>query len=1310
MRFWRVRITFDPGRARIRFWGTRSGLAASAAALAVGACFAASASGSGQPPQCSEPSADVEHGDEWIVYPSCWDPEGDSLTVTVTQQPQHGTLTGPSASNELRYRPDGSYTGADQFVYTATDGTSDPVEVTARATVVATRDDAPSCSSWAASGNVEAGEDHSVSVSCWDDEGVEVAVRVMDQPDHGTISGPDQYGYWTYRPEGGFTGQDSITFVGSDGGQDSSPTTTTVEVVPAVNDPPQCDSVARFPLLPPGWEHEPLEGGEKATWHAYCSDDERATLTARVTDPPEHGTAEPDGTSVIYTAGNDHTGTDGFKFMVSDGVHDSQEHSVTFEVRPLTDDPPECGGFGGTIEQDESLSVQPICYDDEGYPLSYEVVDGPEHGTVAPGQWSSLMYTPEADFLGTDGMTVRASDGTQSTDVTGEVTVIAAQNDPPYCTLSSGGGFGGGGSTLESGDTLEYSLMCWDDEGADVAVDVTKDPQHGTLAITGRSIRYTADASYTGSDSFTVRGDDGSATSQESTATLNVVAAKDDPPTCSGSVRGGFFPFSPVEAGETGPVTITCSDDEGADVESSVTDDPAHGELIPDGIGGLVYEPEPGFTGNDEFKVNGRTPAGQESAQTKVPIYVAPATNQAPLCFVGWQFRAESGEKEWLDAACFDDEGDQVSFEVVQQPDHGRIELLRGRPPVYPYTSTVRLSYTPDAGYTGPDRFKLRAGDGTNTPSEYPFSVAVGAANDDPPDCYGPGFGTRPGEPVTLDFATACFDDEGGPLDFEIVDQPTHGSLTGPDSEGRFTYTPERGYEGPDSLTFRASDGTHSTATITASLYQSAPGTGCQFNRPQLWVPAGGSITIDSKELCAGDTDHNVRPWITPPAHGSLVANADGTVTYTAQPGYSGTDSLGLRVDDGERSLGEALLVLVVGGPPNAAPTCDDTSIHVLRDTVTPIPLACDDADGDALSIARVSGSGPSHGRLGQIDSNAGQVMYRPAAGFLGEDLFRFIADDGRAGGFSAPAAARIVVAAEGTARDVQAGESVSTGGSASASDPLTATVTSPAAGHVAVFEGPPANDAPGGYSFLGQEVSIQAPRGTTENPLQLFFEVAASLLPPGSDPASVVVFRNGVLVAACSGEAGHASPTPCVAGREELSNGNLRIRIFTVEASRWNFGTATGGGAGNGNGTDPGDQNAAGDTRPPPPRGDPPQPPPDSAAPSVTLAVKKGQRLSTVLRSGLRVEARCSTACSGSVTVTLDAKLAKKLRIAAKLGTAKVRLTSAGRVVVVLKIGKKARVALARTKRAPRPVSARAADPAGNAAAAKPVKLTIAR
>jgi hypothetical protein len=110
-----------------------------------------------------------------------------------------------------------------------------------------------------------------------------------------------------------------------------------------------------------------------------------------------------------------------------------------------------------------------------------------------------------------------------------------------------------------------------------------------------------------------------------------------------------------------------------------------------------------------------------------------------------------------------------------------------------------------------------------------------------------------------------------------------------------------------------------------------------------------------------------------------------------------------------------------------------------------------------------------------------------------------------------------------------------------------------------------------------------------------------------------------------------------------------------------------------------------------------------------VKLKVKR-QKLAAVLKSGLKIEASCSEACTGAATLNLDSKLAKKLRLKAKLGTAKVVLAAAGRRVVVVRLSKAARAALKRSKRATFQVSASAADAAGNAAAAKPLKLTLSR
>src|SRR5258705_470664 len=57
---------------------------------------------------------------------------------------------------------------------------------------------------------------------------------------------------------------------------------------------------------------------------------------------------------------------------------------------------------------------------------------------------------------------------------------------------------------------------------------------------------------------------------------------------------------------------------------------------------------------------------------------------------------------------------------------------------------------------------------------------------------------------------------DGDTLTATVVSGPSHGSLS-LNSDGSFTYTPAANYNGPDSFTYRASDGTAS-ATATANI------------------------------------------------------------------------------------------------------------------------------------------------------------------------------------------------------------------------------------------------------------------------------------------------------------------------------------------------------------------------------------------------------------------------------------------------------------------------------------------------------------
>ena len=119
--------------------------------------------------------------------------------------------------------------------------------------------------------------------------------------------------------------------------------------------------------------------------------------------------------------------------------------------------------------------------------------------------------------------------------------------------------------------------------------------------------------------------------------------------------------------------------------------------------------------------------------------------------------------------------------------------------------------------------------------------------------------------------------------------------------------------------------------------------------------------------------------------------------------------------------------------------------------------------------------------------------------------------------------------------------------------DPLTTAVTSPIAGTVTIDEAATA-PAPAGYTFFGEQVAITAPVASAASPLVLVFEIDRILVPTGEDEESIVVLRNGVPVAGCDGLPGHAVPSTCISERVAIGDGDIRITVLTVAASRWNF------------------------------------------------------------------------------------------------------------------------------------------------------------
>ena len=148
----------------------------------------------------------------------------------------------------------------------------------------------------------------------------------------------------------------------------------------------------------------------------------------------------------------------------------------------------------------------------------------------------------------------------------------------------------------------------------------------------------------------------------------------------------------------------------------------------------------------------------------------------------------------------------------------------------------------------------------------------------------------------------------------------------------------------------------------------------------------------------------------------------------------------------------------------------------------------------------------------------------------------------------------------DGATGSVGAGGIVSTDGDdeadgASPTDPVETTVTVPGPGFVTITETAITMGAPAGFTFFGQQVVISGPSGTAANPLVIIFRLDASILPPGTGPEDIEIFRNGVFVPDCTGAPGVASPDPCVASRVlQDDDGDVEITIRTSSASDWNF------------------------------------------------------------------------------------------------------------------------------------------------------------
>jgi VCBS repeat-containing protein len=502
-------------------------------------------------------------------------------------------------------------------------------------------------------------------------------------------------------------------------------------------------------------------------------------------------------------------------------------------------------------------------------------------GTAVLNGDGSVTFTPTRDFNGRAAFTYTVSDRA-STSAPATVTVdVAGVNDRPIADAD----------TLEATEDTAVIFAAAQLLGNDTDVDgdtlviasVTSGVGGTAVLNADGSVTFTPAGDFNGRADFTYTVSDGALTSAPTTVAVNVRAVN-DAPRLGGT--GGTLSYTENDAAR--PIAPSLTVDDPDERASSVrpfasratvagedelgffdtdTDgieyafDQAAGTLTLTGqatlaeyraaLRSVTYrntsENPSTATRTATFTVDDGSVENRTSNPVAVTISIT-ATDDQPTAVDDTATVAEDAAATEIPVLANDTDPDDGTKQItaVTQAAHGAVLITSGG---------TGLTYRPNANYSGADSFTYTLNGGSTAT----VNVTVTGVND-PPTAQNSSASTDEDVALTGSVSANAADVDGDSLTYELVSGPTRGSITFA-ADGAYTYTPFANANGPDSFTWRASDGTlasnDATVAITVSPVNDAPvisGASRGTVREDVTFQATGSLQVTDPDAGATRT------------------------------------------------------------------------------------------------------------------------------------------------------------------------------------------------------------------------------------------------------------------------------------------------------------------------------------------------------------------------------------------------------------------------------------------------------------------------
>ena len=507
----------------------------------------------------------------------------------------------------------------------------------------------------------------------------------------------------------------------------------------------------------------------------------------------------PDG-SFTYTPAQGFAGTDFFSYRILNGTQ-SNTATATITVNPAILAPVAAADAYWTDEGAVMNMAAPgvLANDTLNGPNPRAVlVAGPSHGALVLNADGSFTYAPSSDYNGADSFTYMVVTDSMSSQAATVSLTVTPVNDVPVAADDAASTF------VNTPAVINVLANDSDIDGDALTTVLAASPQNGTVAVNAdQSVTYTPNAGFVGNDAFTYSASDGSALSGPATVTVTV---SDQPQ----AVGDSYAINEDTTLNVASPGVL--GNDQLTGVASAVlVTPPSSGSLGLNSDGSFTYTPSADYWGSDSFTYK-FTSGGVESTLAAVDLTVNPV-NDAPVAAYDSATTAYNTPIA-VNALANDTDADNDGLSV------GAITVApsNGSAAVNPDNT---ITYTPNTGFSGTDRFYYTATDGTLSSNVARVVVSV-KANQLPVAVIDYAT-TTVNTPVVIDLAANDYDPDGTIVrsTVTVLTAPGRGGSVVNNGDGTVTFTPLAGFAGSDYFYYSIKDNygaTSRSAKVTVKV------------------------------------------------------------------------------------------------------------------------------------------------------------------------------------------------------------------------------------------------------------------------------------------------------------------------------------------------------------------------------------------------------------------------------------------------------------------------------------------------------------